>query len=264
MRRRGITLVELLLALAISVMVMMAAGNAYVIGLRNARDLSRGRDALARRSAFMATLTDLFGHAYVDADTTNANTYFLSGDAIASAVTTTTSGTVSASGNASSGSGDNTSLVFTVMGRQLPRGLLSSTADFETNNGTYGPVAGVTEVQLGMTATGTPSAGQTGLFLREQAPADTDPSQGGFESVLSPDVESISFEFYDGAQWLTTWDTTTMTPRRLPSAVRVTFRLKDDTEDTIVTFAVPTSDVTTDNPVTQSTTTTATTTGGTS
>lgn len=253
MRRRGITLVELLLALSISVLVMMAAGNAYVVGLRSARSLGEGRATIARRAAFEATLKDLFDHAYVDADATDATSYFLSGDAISGVSPTSSS---SGSGNLASGSGDNASLVFTVLGRQLPTTVLGSTDDFETLNGSYGPVAGATEVQLGTSAIGSPTAAQQGLFLREQSPADSDPSQGGTESVLNPDVESIRFEFYDGTAWQTSWDTSTMTPRRLPSGVRVTYRLKGETQDSVVTFAVPASDVTPDNPVTETGSTT--------
>jgi hypothetical protein len=42
-----------------------------------------------------------------------------------------------------------------------------------------------------------------------------------------------------------------MTPRRLPSAVRVTYRFKKDTRDHVFVVALPYSDVTTANPVTQ-------------
>ncbi len=261
MRRRGITLVELLLALSISVLVMMAAGNAYVIGLRNAKTLGDGRAAIAKRAAFEATLTDVFDHAYVDPDVTDTASYFLSGDAVSSSTASTSAPSLGGSGGASSGSGDNSSVVFTVLGRRPPSSLLASQNDFETNNESFGPVAGSTEIQLGTSAVGQPSSDQQGLFLREQSPSDGDPTQGGTESLLGSDVQTVAFEFYDGTAWQTTWDTNTMTPRRLPSAVRVTYRLKTDTGDTVAVFALPNSDVTTDNPVVQSTTTTTGTTG---
>ena len=241
MRRRGITLVEVLIAASISALVMGAAGTAYVAGLRSARALSQGRDVVARQTVFENTLADLFAHAYVDADATNTATYFVSGDSI--------TGTSPTSG----GSSDDGSVVFTVLGRRLPSTLLSSTEDFETNNEKFGPVAGVTEVQLGTTPVGQPTGGQEGLFLREQSPSDADPSQGGTESLLSPDVETISFEYYDGTGWVKTWDTTTQGTRRLPSAVRVTYRLRNATEDRIVVFPIPASDVTSDNPLAQET-----------
>ena len=62
-------------------------------------------------------------------------------------------------------------------------------------------------------------------------------------------VDTLSFEFYDGTDWQTTWDTTTMTTRRLPSAVRVTYKFTDEETEHVLVFPVPTSDVTPDNPV---------------
>ena len=245
MRSRGITLIELLLALTIATLVMMAASNAYVIGSRTAKTLGDGRDAIAKRANLERDLRSLFAHAYLDADSTNTGTYLISGDALASKG-------AGASSN-STGTSEAGTLVFTVLGRPLPPSLLASTGDFETNNGTYGPVAGATEIELGTTPIGDSPSASTGLFLREQAPSGDDPTQGGTESLLSPDVETISFEFFDGADWQTTWDTTTMGTRRLPSAVRVTYRLTGETQDTVIVFPLTTSDVTPDNPVTQET-----------
>ena len=244
MRRRGITLVEVLLAASISALIIAAAGSSYVNALRAAQGLSNGREAAARRFAFESEMRDVFAHAYLDPDTTNLNTYFVSGDAV-----TAPAGSGS-TGNATSGGGGS-GLVLTVLGRRLPDALLASTEDFETNNGNYGPVAGVTEIGLSTTPVGSPSGGVTGLFLRSQAPADADPTQGGTERLLLADAETVSFEFYDGAEWVATWDTTTQTTRRLPSAVRITYRLTDDTTDRVLTVAVPTSDVTPDDPVAQ-------------
>jgi len=249
-RQRGITLVELLLAMVVSFVVIATAGNAYLTGLKFGAQMNEGRDVAARQAAFEARLADLFSHAYVDADATNTTTYFVSGDAITSAVPQTGSG-----GSGGSG-GDGNSLVFTVVGRRLPSTLLASPDDFETNNSKFGPEGGMTEVELGTAPVGSDSSGQSGgLYLRTQAPSDADPSQGGYESKLSTDIDTISYEFYDGSEWLTTWDTTTMGTRRLPSAVRVTYRFLNETEDHIVVFAVPSSDVTPDNPVTQETAT---------
>ena len=241
MRRRGITLVELLLALTISSLVMATASMAYVTGSNTARTLGNGRDVVARQAQFESTLNDLFRHAYIDTDAQNRYTFFQSGDAISGS-----GGTVGQSSGA-----DANSLVFTVLGRRLPPTVLSSTDDFETNNSKFGPVGGVTEVQLSTTPIGDGANGRQGLFLREQTPSDGDPSQGGEESLLSEDVESISFEYFDGTTWQTTWDTSTMGTRRLPSAVRVTYRLRGEDQDRVLTFPIPASDVTPDNPVTQ-------------
>lgn len=241
MRRRGITLVELLLALSISSLVMAAAGTAYVAGSNTAQNLGNGRDVVARQAQFESTLADLFRHAYIDTDAENRYTFFMSGDAISG----------SAGSSSQSSGSDANSLVFTVLGRRIPATALSSTEDFETNNQKFGPVGGVTEVQLSTTPIGDGSGGRQGLFLREQTPSDGDPSQGGEESILSEDVETISFEYFDGTTWQTTWDTSTMGTRRLPSAVRVTYQIKGENEDRVLTFSLPASDVTPDNPVTQ-------------
>lgn len=243
MRQRGITLVELLLALTISALVMMVAGSAYTFGARTTQNLGNGREIAARRAAFEGTLTNLISHVYVDPDSTNTSTYFVSGDSLSG--TATTSG-----GTSSNASGDESTLVFSVVGRHLPSALLSSTEDFETNNSKFGPQGGVTEIQLGTSPVGEAPAGTQGLFLREQTPSDTDATQGGEESLLSPDIETIRFEFYDGTEWVTTWDTTTQTTRRVPSAVRVTYQFRDDTEDHQFVVTIPSSDVTPDNPLT--------------
>lgn len=246
MKRRGITLIELLLALFISSLVIVAAGNAYTFGARTAKNFGEGRDTITRRVAFENSLTELFSHIYIDADTTNTATFFVSGDSLSGLSTTPSSSGTSASG-------DESTLVFTVLGRRLPSTLLSSTDDFETNNGKFGALGGVTEIQLGTTPVGTAPSGVEGLFLREQTPADADPTQGGEESLLSPDVETIRFEYFDGTDWVTTWDTVTQGVRRLPAAIRVTYKFRDETEERILVFSVPASDVTPDNPLQQET-----------
>lgn len=236
----------------VSFVVIATAGNAYLTGLKFGSQMNEGRDVAARQAAFEAQLADLFNHAYIDSDATNTTTFFVSGDAITSATPQT--GTQSGSGNSSSDTTN--SLVFTVLGRRLPSTLLASPDDFETNNSKFGPEGGVSEVELGTSPVGSDTSGQPGgLYLRTQAPSDADPSQGGYESKISTDIDTISYEFYDGTEWQTTWDTTTMGTRRLPSAVRVTYRFLNENEDHIVVFAVPSSDVTPDNPVAQETAT---------
>ncbi|RYG26090.1 prepilin-type N-terminal cleavage/methylation domain-containing protein [bacterium] len=241
MRQRGLTLIELLLALVVSTIVIMAAGNAYVTGVGYGAKMNAGRDAAARQTIFETRLSELFSHAYIDVDAANTATYFLSGDAVM--------GSPAAGSNSSTDEG---SLVFTVLGRRLPSTLVSSTdEDFETINEKFGPRAGVTEIQIGTTPVGTDPSGQPGLYLREQTPSDSDASQGGEESKLSADIETISFEYFDGTDWQTTWDTNSMGTRRLPSSVRVTYKFRDETEEHIAVFSVPASDVTPDNPVVQ-------------
>ena len=71
-------------------------------------------------------------------------------------------------------------------------------------------------------------------------------------------MTQLGFEFYDGIEWVTVWDTLNST-RRLPAAVRVSYTLSTDSEAQTHTFVVPlaASDVDADNPAT------ATSTGGT-
>jgi hypothetical protein len=90
------------------------------------------------------------------------------------------------------------------------------------------------------------------MFERIQRPVDADPLQGGFESLVSADVSEIGFQFWDGSEWLTEWDTRSGT-RRLPAAVKVQYRLTDESTDQLHQFVViiPNSDVTASNPMTQ-------------
>jgi hypothetical protein len=140
-------------------------------------------------------------------------------------------------------------LVFTSLGERLPAEFVTSQDDFETLNQTYGPRGGLTEVSISQSAIGNAPV-STGLYLRKQTPADGDSSQGGFESSLDPDIDSISFEFYNGESWDLTWDSTAMDVPRLPAAVRVTYSRTSDSVERIFVVRLPLSDVTPDNPVT--------------
>ena len=101
---------------------------------------------------------------------------------------------------------------------------------------------------------GSPSAQVSGVIIREQHPADGDNTQGGTESVLDPDVTSLTYEFFDGSDWQPTWSTSNGT-KRLPAAVRVTYQVKDEDSQRVLVIRLPNSDVTTDNPVTTTVTT---------
>jgi general secretion pathway protein J len=67
--------------------------------------------------------------------------------------------------------------------------------------------------------------GKDALARREQARIDDDPLDGGKGQVLIHDVESFELEYLDptSGEWLSTWDTTqgAMQPNRLPSQVRI-------------------------------------------
>ena len=132
----------------------------------------------------------------------------------------------------------------------VPLELLQSTDDFTTLNDTFGPQGGLTEYSFTQTPIGNATSDQ-GYFLRHQTPPDGDPTQGGYQAVFDPDIESVSYEFYDGTNWDPTWDTTTMQTPRLPAAVRITYRRKNDDKDHVFVIRLVHSDVTPDNPVTQ-------------
>jgi hypothetical protein len=138
----------------------------------------------------------------------------------------------------------------------VPAAALNSQDDFETQQAARGPVGGLTEVSLGTTPIGN-AGDKSGLFERIQRPSDSDPTQGGMESVLAPEITSIGFQFYDGTQFISAWDTTTGS-RRLPSAVQVSYKLKGDDDNVVHTFvvAIPASDVTAQNPYSATSTTT--------
>lgn len=140
------------------------------------------------------------------------------------------------------------SIVFTAYGTPPRGGSIESLEDFETLHERYGPQGGFAEIAISTTPFETGN-GQEGLFIREQRPADGDPSQGGFESVLERDVQTMGFEAYDGVQWLSTWDSRAQTEPRLPSAIRVTYTLRSSPSvNHIMIVRMPLSDVTPENP----------------
>ncbi len=132
----------------------------------------------------------------------------------------------------------------------VPIRSLDSTDTYLDQQSNYGPVGGLTEMSFGINAVGSPPSGQSGLFERIEHPSDTDPTQGGYETLLDPDVTQMGFQFWDGTEWDSEWDTTTGT-RRLPQAVQVSYRLTSDLNDTPHVFVVIvlSSDCNADDPV---------------
>ncbi len=252
MNRRGVTLVELLIALAIVALVTATSGRALVTSLSYGDRMRLGREDQSKRQSFEDGIRSLLSATYVDPDATNGNTYFIGGK---SSGTPTQLGQTSGQGGNGSNSGTLTdggtapdSMIFTITGARLSGAVLDSTNDFETNNQKFGPVGGVSEIALSLTANNDPG-GHQGLFIRRQTPADGDHTQGGFQSVLSPDVSQITFEYFDGTNWDPQWDTTTQGSRRLPSLIRVTYRFTQDNRDHIFMVRIPASDATATNPV---------------
>lgn len=232
-RQAGMTLLEVLIVAASIAVITGAAGAAYIQTVGHRRQIEVRRDAEARRMDLEDRLRGLLQGAYVS-ERSGADTTFFIGEV----------GGDTVGGNADT-------LIFTTTGARLPAPLLASEDEFEAVHERYGPHGGIAEVQIGTTPVG--DAGElAGVFVRVQRPADGDPTQGGFESVLDPDVRTIAFEFFDGTDWQTTWDTRTQDQRRIPAAVRVAYTLEDDAEDTpqIFIVALPHSDVTPENPVT--------------
>lgn len=184
------------------------------------------------------TATGEAAATYYTTNPTTATTYFES---------TTDSG-------AGAGQGSNR-ITFTTTAPAIPMAAQYSTDDFNTQQQEYGPVGGLAEVSLGTAPVGDPE-GRTGLFLRIQRPSDADPTQGGMETDLDPDVTGISFQFWDGLEWDSTWNTQTNTTSAgtpaLPQAVQVTYTLAGDPANTLHTFVVPipASTITAQNPAT--------------
>ena len=144
-------------------------------------------------------------------------------------------------------------LTFTTTAPDLSLAVQASADDFETSHEANGPVGGLAEVSLSTTAVGDAGT-NSGLFQRVQRPADGDDTQGGEESVLTDQIEKIGFEFFNGVDWVTTWDSVNTTPGRLPAAVRVSYTVVGD-DPTVRKFvvAIPASDATADDPAEEAT-----------
>jgi type II secretory pathway pseudopilin PulG len=265
--RRGITLIELLVATVMSAIIAVALANSFMYVIRYEQNAPKTRQAYQAKVAFEDKIRSILEQAYISATATDQNTYFIGtvggqnpngsptvGNGLASAASTTSSAASGANGGSTDG------IVLTVAGNRVPNALVESQeTDTETLNQTYGANGGLSEVSISMVSVGTSPTGQTGLFLRQQTPADSDYTQGGNESLITSDIKSLLFEFFDGTEWLPSWDTTQPNYHRLPAAVRVTYTLNSEPDQNhIFVIRIPLSDVTPQNPVTNGGTTTAT------
>lgn len=232
MKRRGVTLMELLVAAFMAMIVTFGAVQAYSNAAQYQLRVLPARESFEAREEFERRLRMLLERAFVDE---SGRTYFIIG--------------VPGGGSTGTSSPDEAnSLTFTIRGEPAPGAALSSTDDFETQHTEFGPLGGMAEVSIS-TEPYVPSDEIDGLFIREQKPSDGDPTQGGFESLFADQVASMTFEAYDGLEWTTVWDTTT-SDGRLPAAIRVTYRWEDDPEDatSVLIIRLPLSDVTIDDP----------------
>jgi hypothetical protein len=266
-----------MVSLALSSIIGVAIVGAFGSVVKTGPAITASNAAVQAQLMIEDKLRTILSHAWINTSATDQTTYFTTNPQLPTQPTTATTATgttgttttgsgqaaMSPSGNGAPGGGADT-LVFTTLG-QVPSGsALYNDDDFETNNTNHGPTGGLIEYGISLTPVGN-AQGQRGVFLREQKPADFDPTQGGFEQLLVPDVDTLSFEFWDGTQWETTWDTPNMTPKRLPAAVRVTYSMNGNDQHCFI-VTLPNSDVTVSNPLNSttgsSTATSTTTTGG--
>lgn len=242
--RRGLTLLELLFSVVIVGGLMLAITRVYAIGYDTEARLMTTNSSILKIRTFEDRLIDLLQHARLSTDTNSTSSFFIGGVGNGQDIT------------AVQGAGNADTIIFTTTGTRVPDATMNSTDDFETQNQNFGPQGGVAEIDISKTPIGSPTQQNDGdLYIREQRPADGDPTQGGYETVMQSNVDTITYEFFDGSDWQTTWDTRTMGTARLPAAIRVTYRMIGDTQDHIFVVRVPQSDVTTQNPVQQGTTT---------
>lgn len=244
--RAGLTLIELLVVLVVVVLVVSGAAQAMGAGLFFERRLREDAAIVDRRARFERQLTEVIQRAFVNPEEDAATTYFIGGDV----------GSLSPTDLGESPNlGGTSSLVFTTIGDPLPRGLLAEDGTFEELNERFGAQGGISEYSLSTEPVAAPGD-QQGLFLRRQTPADGDPSQGGRESVLWDEVTEVTWEFFDGVEWVPDWDTREQAEPRIPAAVRLTYRLGeegDEENERILVIRCLHSDITADDPLTEET-----------
>lgn len=247
----GLTLIELLIVLGITAILASALGYAFTAELTMQRVEEARRAKLDRSDGVERQITRLLRGAKLaapmEAGPAAAVPNVLSGQPInpaAPAAQTTYFAGVVESGATDLGCDR---LTFTTTAPALPMAALAGTDDFETQQQARGPVGGLAEVSLSVTPVGD-AGGRTGLFERLQRPSDADPSQGGSEFLLDPQIERIGFQFWDGLEWVTSWSTTS--PPRLPQAVRVSYTLRGAPPGEVRVFDVPlpASDVSAQSP----------------
>lgn len=235
-RQAGVTLLELIIAIAIVGMLTAAVSRAFIAGLTYETTLTAARARQDAKDLLDTRLTELIQHAYLAPDDTNTDTFFIGGTGGEEVLSSDFADT----------------LQFTIQGMRPQSAIIESEDDFETQNELNGPQGGVSEISLSLTAVGD-SGTRTGLFIRTQTPADSEPTQGGTETVFDYSITSIQFEFWDGTTWQPSWSTTVGAEKRLPAAVRVTYSREGENENTphILVVRLPISDVTADAPAEQ-------------
>lgn len=225
LRRRGFTVVEMIVVMVMTAIVLAGAFMAYANAFGYEE---RARAARERSNVGRATddrLREWIRRAVLSTLTTDTTSYFIGGT-----------------------ESDASTLTFTALGDRPGSSYLASNEPFETSNERFGPQGGTAEVSFSLTGIGD-GGSRTGLFLRVQRPADGDPSQGGYQELLDETIESISYEFWTGESWTTNWNTQADDTPRLPGAVRVTYRRTGEDHDRVLVVTIPASDATSNNPV---------------
>ncbi|MCB0826377.1 MAG: hypothetical protein R2688_10880 [Fimbriimonadaceae bacterium] len=230
MKQRGYTLIELMTVFAMSVLVLFGIAIVYSSTLDYVKTTPERLDEYQAKVRVKTLLERYVTAAFLNNDDTDRLTYFLYN-------------------TESLQTSDQNTLVFTSLGKTVDGAFLrSEETDFETLNDQFGPQGGVAEVSLSLNPVGSEAQGD-GLFIRIQNPADGDPTQGGTEQLLYPGVIDAQYEFWDGIEWTTTWDSITG-QRRIPAAVRMRFTLDGDDRPVVFVFRLPGSDITVANPLT--------------
>lgn len=232
--QRGLTLVELIVALIGMALIFMALGGTYGAAMAWQERSVNADSRIDDDGRLEKQLTSLLQDAYLIPLEADQTSYLI--------------------GSNSEGVGETSdTLTFTRLGPPpSSRYLNSEEQDFAALNEAYGVQGGLEEVSLSLVAVGSEAQG-AGLFLRQQRPSDGDATQGGREKLLDENIVALSFEFFDGQQWLPTWDTVTTGPRRLPAAVRLYYTLADESEPRTLVVRLMNSDATPEDPAVQET-----------
>jgi len=233
-RQKGLTLVELVVALIGIALIFMALGGTYGAAMSWQERSVNADSRIDDDGRLEKQLTALIQDAYVIALEADQTSYLI--------------------GSNSEGVGETSdTLTFTRLGAPpFSRYLNSDEEDFTVLNENFGVQGGLEEVSLSLVPVGSGAQGE-GLFLRQQRPSDGDATQGGREKLLDENITALSFEFFDGEQWMPTWDTVTTGPRSLPAAVRIYYTLADESEPRTLVVRLMNSDATPEDPAVQET-----------
>ncbi len=226
LNQHGLTLIELLIVLGITAILAAALGYAFTAELTMQRAEEARRADLDRSDLMERQITRLLQGAKLAAPAQSSPAAALNTlPGQPAALPVPAAQKTYFAGVAEGGANDLgcDRLTFTTTAPVLPMAALAGTDDFETQQQAQGPVGGLAEVSLSVTPVGD-AGGRTGLFERLQRPSDADPSQGGLEFLLDPQIERIGFQFWDGFQWITSWPARRVCRRQSGSATRCAVR----------------------------------------